>query len=240
MRRVLLPVLALALLPASVEALPLGVTALPQARLPSIPVVLGCHLVGAVLICGGDSGETGGGLLLRRRRKDTVEPEQGTKPSEPKYTYSKKHHVTKSTSGGAATSAKPVNPVASTAGTSAPAEHSCPPGSMVLSTPDAAGSYCQAVSPANTTTTAPAGATTQPSASTTPVQSTSTQTTAAPVSQNPATTGAWCCTADSTLNGQPAPAQQACGADQNSAMSSLVTASMAQKLTLGAITCSGH
>lgn len=265
MRSSLLLVVSLLAAPAAAGATPFDLAPLPEAPAQVIPVILGCHLVGPLVVCGsGEDNGQGEGLLGRRRQKAVVEPKSHAYA--PKSTSSKKHHTTKST-GTAPVPATAGTPVPATAGTPVPATssipalatapaaagttapavpHTCPPGDIVLATPNAAGSFCQAVSTgtatiAPVTSTAPSGVTAPPAASApADAPSSQAQTATAPMSQPTAATGAWCCTANATLNGQTAPAQQACGADQNTAMNSLVNASMAQKLTLGAISCTGQ
>jgi hypothetical protein len=135
-------------------------------------------------------------------------------------------------------------------------EHSCPPGTVVLEKPNASGSYCEL--PSAVPAKAPQPVTTAPQ----PAVSGSVE---IPADIRAATCGPgaapgacncpngseytsaackaaipYCCAGQVTAEGKPQPVISACGADQGSAMNSVVSAAMAKQLSLGSIRCTNQ
>jgi hypothetical protein len=149
------------------------------------------------------------------------------------------------------------------------AVHSCPPGHVVLEKPNAAGSHCEPVdtgkpagepSPSNSAPAAPAKET-APAA----VPGVAAGSTEIPDDIRAAACGPGsapgacacpggstfdsdackaaipsCCSAEVSLDGKPQPAISRCDADQNKAMSAVVSSAMDDKLTLGPVRCTNR
>jgi hypothetical protein len=222
------------------------------AKTPVIEI-LGCRLHGLSVVCGA------GPLLPRRLRKkepyykEEIEPSgQSAKPYSSKGGTASKtgsSHESQGASKNATDNSSSQQPATQTG--SAAGVHACPPGNMVFDKPNASGSYCE---PAGQNAGAAAGQSGGPTImdkipSPTPTgdAASSQSQTGAPASGTvPAALmptqsgGSFCCSAPTTSNGQPTASLQACGTDQSSALTALVSAAAQKNVTLGNVQCSAH
>ena len=235
---------------------------------PKLPVVkvLGCRLNGIGIVCG--PGPLLPKRLRKREHyyKEEVEPSNGQNgqsaktPSSKGGTASKNegsHRRNQGVSDQNTAKGSTVHPATEEENAGV---HACPPGDVVLDKPDANGSFCQPVptsgattspsaTPQGTTTSASSGAATTPSSpsgttGTPAVAPSNGGTTAlgtAPAAPMPTqSSGSFCCSAPTTSNGQPAGSLQACGTDQSSALTAIVSAAAQKDVTLGDVQCGAH
>ena len=226
---------------------------LPHGSQMPVIKVLGCRIHGLGIVC------NPGVVLPKRLRKERYHQEE----AEP--TYKGQSEKMPSAKGGSAstkgsssaTNGSQKDTVEQPGGAGG---HTCPPGNVVLEKPDAKGSYCEPV--AGQSSGAQAGQSGEagsqmdkPSVTGTP-GSTNSQTGAAaggaessanggapalgtvPAASTPTqSSGSYCCSAPTTSNGQPASSLQACGTDQSSALTALVSAAAQKDVTLGDAQC---
>jgi hypothetical protein len=172
-----------------------------------------------------------------------------------------------SSGGGAAAPAAPepaspepeegVEPEELEAETAEPETRACPPGHMVLAEPNEAGSYCEKVeaAPADDKPAAPEESKTQPTSETVEIPANIRAAACAPgglegacacpAGADPGSESCkaalpWCCSAQGLASGKPAAVFSACGADQNAAMSKVVTTALQKKLTMGPVRCTAE
>lgn len=141
--------------------------------------------------------------------------------------------------------------------TAEPATRACPPGHMVLAEPNDAGSYCEKVevAPADKQPATPETSKPQPDPETVKIPEDIRAAACAPgglegacacpAGAEPASDACksalpWCCSAQGLEGGQPAAVFSACGADQNAAMSKVVTSATQKKLTMGPVRCTAQ
>ena len=238
---------------------------------------IGCRLVGGSLVCGRDGG--GGGLLDRKilpRKKTKEKPVQKkTYPAKKPSSGSgyKKPKSSGSRGGGSVAPASPAPvetvPEEEEAEEEEPATRACPPGHMVLTEPNAAGSHCEPVgtgkpagepSPSNDAPAAPPketapAAAPEVAAGSTEIPDDIQAAACGPVSAPSAcacpggsaydsdackTAIPSCCSAKVSADGKPQPVISRCGADQNKAMSAVVSSAKEKKLTLGPVRCTNR
>ncbi|ODA68125.1 hypothetical protein A7A08_01295 [Methyloligella halotolerans] len=244
-----------------------------------VEVGIGCRLVGGAIVCGRDG--SGGGLLekpLRRRKKVQEQPVQkktypAKKPSSSSG-GSKTQHKSSGSSGGGSVAPAPsepaeiapaeIEPDAAPADAEPQGQHACPPGNVVLESPNAAGSYCEPVGASKAPETpaaqtpaveAPADTPKTPSAAEVAIPDDIRGAACAPggleggcacpagaEAKSDACRAAlpWCCSAQGVKDGNPVAVFNACAADQNAAMSKVVTSAINKQLSLGPVRCSGQ
>jgi len=224
---------------------------LPHA--PQMPVikVLGCRIHGLGIVC------SPGAVLPKRLRKERYHQEE-VEPS-----YKGQSGNTPSAKGGSAstkgsspaTNGSQKDTVEQAGGAGG---HTCPPGNVVLEKPDAKGSYCEPVAgqsgqpsqsgdaasqmdkPSVPGTAGSTNSHSQTGAAAGSTKSSANGGTPASGAVPAASSGSYCCSAPTTSNGQPAASLQACGSDQSSALSALVSAAVQKDVTLGDAQCGAH
>jgi hypothetical protein len=248
----------------SVEASPVGLDdALPNQTSGVIEAGVGCKLIGGSLVCGRKGGSLLDRNILPRKRKETkpVQQKPATKTSPSKSTTSggsKSKSSGGSSSGGGGTEPplqEPVDQAPVDAGEEqGEAETQQPTGNGAPAAPQDETPPAPSPKPEKPAAAEPAPASESPAGSTEipdDIRAAACGPVASPGSCSCPDGSAYdsdackaaipsCCSAKVSADGTPQPALSRCGADQNKAMSAVVSAAMERKLTLGPVRCTNR